>query len=221
MSDMGTDQTASSFEAAPLGEKSAALLLSLFQDAYRQEIAAEEDVHRTLPFFATALGLIVATLNYVASQLPPMEKVRMVCRMAGQEWLGPTLCTWPVALCVVALVTAAVLGVCVLWLLALATKRRNYKRVGPESSQMERARALQQYHSMQGLSGEALDQAVQLDLRDQIISSFAAALPENRKITLQRYELRARAVAYLLWSLFSALIATIFIMGIVKFGLFA
>ena len=45
------------------------MLLATFQDAYRQEIGVEEDVHRTLPFFATALGFIVAALNYAAGQL--------------------------------------------------------------------------------------------------------------------------------------------------------
>jgi hypothetical protein len=47
----------------PLTDKSAGILLSMFQDIYRQEVGAEEDVHRTLPFFATALGLIIAALN--------------------------------------------------------------------------------------------------------------------------------------------------------------
>ena len=50
--------------ATPLGDKSAGLLLSLFQDVYKQELGAEEDVHRTLPFFATALGLIVTALVF-------------------------------------------------------------------------------------------------------------------------------------------------------------
>ncbi len=216
MSERDTNEATTSTEAAPLGVKSAGLLLSLFQDTYRQEVAAEEDVHRTLPFFATALGLIVAALNYVASQLPPLEQVQTACRADAN---GTLLCVWPTALCALALAAAALLSVGVLWLLALATKRRGYQRVGPESSQLERARALQQYHGAKGLTGEALDQAVQLDLRDQIIASFANAIPANREITLQRYKLRARAVAYLLWSLFSALVATIIVLGIAKFSL--
>jgi hypothetical protein len=57
-------------ETPPLGSESADVLLGMFQDFYRQEVSAEEDVHRTLPFFATALGLIIAALNYAASQLP-------------------------------------------------------------------------------------------------------------------------------------------------------
>lgn len=220
MSELNASETTASAESIPLGDKSAAVLLVLFQDAYRQEVAAEEDVHRTLPFFATALGLIVAALNYVASQLPTLAQVRTVCSADAASGLGITItCAWPVLLCALALVAAALLSVGVLWLLALATKRRDYRRVGPESSQLERARALQLYHSGKGLSGEALDLAVQLDLRDQMISSFAKAIPTNREITLQRYKLRARAVAYLLWSLFSALVGTIMVLGIAKFGL--
>src|SRR5580698_7322344 len=44
-----------------------AFLLATFADLYRQEVAAEEDVHRTLPFFGTALGIVVAALLNVAS----------------------------------------------------------------------------------------------------------------------------------------------------------
>jgi hypothetical protein len=47
-----------------LSEKGAGILLSMFQDMYKQELGAEEDVHRTLPFFATALGLIVTALVF-------------------------------------------------------------------------------------------------------------------------------------------------------------
>src|SRR5271169_2082285 len=57
-------------ELPPLGDKAGSTLLNVFQDFYRQEVAAEEDVHRSLPFFGTALGLIITALTYVATQLP-------------------------------------------------------------------------------------------------------------------------------------------------------
>jgi hypothetical protein len=63
-----TDQTR---PAAPAeSPEAAALLLATFAELYRQEIGAEEDVHRALPFFGTALGIVVGTLAYAAGRLP-------------------------------------------------------------------------------------------------------------------------------------------------------
>ena len=72
----------------PLPPDTTALLLTAFADLYRQEVTAAEDVHRTLPFFGTALGIVVGInpsvgfttflvillawafgLNHVASQI--------------------------------------------------------------------------------------------------------------------------------------------------------
>ena len=74
--------------APALGEATAALLLGLFQDFYRQEIAAEEDVHRVLPFFATALGLTITALGFAASQLPAWDKVLKVCARDQRILIG-------------------------------------------------------------------------------------------------------------------------------------
>jgi hypothetical protein len=46
------------------------MLVSTFADLYRQEVGAEEDVHRTLPFFGTALGIVIGALAYAAGRLP-------------------------------------------------------------------------------------------------------------------------------------------------------
>jgi hypothetical protein len=66
-------------ETPPLGEETVSALFALLHDFDRQELGAEEDVHRTLPFFATALGLIVASLNYSATQLPSWSAVVRSC----------------------------------------------------------------------------------------------------------------------------------------------
>jgi hypothetical protein len=42
----------------PLGEKTTSVIFSLLLDLYRQEFGAEEDVHRTLPFFASLSGIL-------------------------------------------------------------------------------------------------------------------------------------------------------------------
>jgi hypothetical protein len=116
------------------GEKTNTALLLMFLDVYRQEVAAEEDVHRTLPFFATALGLIVAALNYVAGQLPAWAAVRAKCGPSSAPILSWSQlgCIWPSLAAGALLVGAAVLTAAVLVLLARATNRRNYQRNAPE-----------------------------------------------------------------------------------------
>ena len=56
-------------------DETAKLLLATFQDRYRTEAQADEDVFRTLPFFATSLGLVLAAVGFVATRLPPWSVV--------------------------------------------------------------------------------------------------------------------------------------------------
>jgi hypothetical protein len=110
------------------------------------------------------------------------------------------------------LIGAALLSMGVLWLLALATWRQAYGRVGPESAHVRRAHRLRDYHRQAGLTGADLDMVVALDLREQLIEDYARVIPANQALTLRRYGLRARAVTSLIWSLLLALIATIVVL---------
>lgn len=203
------------------GEKSGGLLLSMFQDFYRQEVSAEEDVHRTLPFFATALGLMIAALNYTASQLPSWANLTKSCGIwAGVASVSHLIgCGWPVLLTCALLAIAACSGLVVLWRLLLATRLRAYKRVGPEANHLARVKALHAYHVALGLSGSDLDQAIAADLREQLLTDYATVLPANRERTAERYHSRASAVWWLILSLSAAIFATILVVVIAKFGL--
>jgi hypothetical protein len=208
-------------EPPPLGEKTGSAILALLQDFYRQEIGAEEDVHRTLPFFATALGLIVAALSYGATQIPTWAKVMKACSpppTAFASW-DTLRCAWPFAVTIIALALVLILVSAVLLHLFRATRPRDYQRVGKEPAIVERARALRVYHAARNLTDTAADDAVATDLRTQLIDDFARVIPPNRALTLERYHARARAVTSLLWSLFFAFVATILIVAITKFGL--
>jgi hypothetical protein len=61
------DPDGSSTTATP---ETTTFLLMTFAEFYRQEVGAEEDVHRSLPFFGTALGLVIGALAYAAGRLP-------------------------------------------------------------------------------------------------------------------------------------------------------
>jgi hypothetical protein len=111
-----------SSQPQPLGAKTAPILVALFQDVYRQEVGAEEDVHRTLPFFATALGFVIAAVNYSVGQLPSLDSLMKAYPSAAGGILNHHVLahTWPVLLALCRLVPAAALGVGVLGFLAVA-----------------------------------------------------------------------------------------------------
>jgi len=52
----------------PLPPDTTFLLLTVFADLYRQEVTAAEDVNRTLPFFGTALGIVVAVFDRLRTE---------------------------------------------------------------------------------------------------------------------------------------------------------
>ena len=163
----------------PLSEKSAGILLSMFQDIYRQEVSAEEDVHRTLPFFATALGLIITALVFAAGHLPSWDELTNTksCRASAAIDWGWFACRWSILISEVflAITICAIFGV--LLFLALATRRQGYERVGAEGALLARGRALQDYHQSLGLTGAALDGAVAADLREQLLEDYAQVIP--------------------------------------------
>ena len=128
-------------DPSQLKPKSTSVLLALFQDVYRQEVGAEEDVHRTLPFFATSLGLIIAALNYVSGQLPGWFSTLSNCTEGDPwiRWWTLGFCMAPEAICIAGLLLSAGCAAFVLFSLAIATKKQEYGRVGPESTLLQRA----------------------------------------------------------------------------------
>lgn len=204
----------------PLGEKTATIILALLQDLYRQEVSAEEDVHRTLPFFATALGLILASLNYAATQLPSWAQVLAACSTAKPPRLGWDVlpCAWPAGLATACLVIVIILSIAVLVFLGLATRKRSYTRIGPELDIIAGTREIHAFHIGEGAVADALDTLVASNVREQLLEPLATAAAANREATQERYHFRAQAVSCLLWSLFFALLAIIFIVVNAKFG---
>ena len=206
-------------EPAALGEKVGATLLSVFQDFYRLEVAAEEDVHRSLPFFATALGLAITALTYVASKLPSWSDILKSCA-ADHSTFDPQVltCSWPGDIAVLILLVAAFMIGRVLWFLARATKPREYERAGPERGYINRVVELREYYEQINPPPTDIDASVNSDIRNQIVDDFANILPHNRAVSVTRYNARATAFRSLLWSLFLVLIATIIIVIAVKTG---
>ncbi len=190
---------------APL-PASTALVLATFADLYRQEVAAEEDVHRTLPFFGTALGIVIGALAYAAGRLP--------------NWRG--LADLPARIAFSA--SAVLLGLAILeaglvlvWL-SRAIARRDYQRIGPEPALLERLAALRAYHRTHDRAGAVEEGEVAEDLRQVLIESYATVSPANRALNQRRLHYRALAASHLVRSLIWALAATTFIFVSDKLG---
>jgi hypothetical protein len=140
-------------------------LLSTFAGLYRQEIGAVEDVHRSLPFFGTALGIVIGALAYAAGRLP--------------KW--PDLATHSA---LIAFLTASVLlglaiveAACVLVWISLAIERRDHQRIGPEPRRRARLAELRAHYTNIGTSDIQLDLELLEDARQILIESYASTSP--------------------------------------------
>ena len=205
MSDQAPPGAASQISDAP---ETAALLLATLAEFYRQEVGAEEDVHRALPFFGTALGIVVGALAYAAGRLPRLPDITQ------EEGL---VAFWAAG----ALLALAVLdAVLVLVFLARAISRRNYQRIGPEAALRARVGALRDWYGDMPLSGPQRDRRLAGDVRQFLLDSYTEVTPFNRELNRRRYRFRAFASSHLVRSLIWALGATTTIFVADKMGYF-
>ena len=182
------------------------LLLASFAEFYRQEVGAEEDVHRTLPFFGTALGIVIGALAYAAGRLP-------LWSAAVTEGGGTAFILSSVLLGLAVVEAAFVLA----WL-SRAIARRDYQRIGPETALRQRVADLQAYYDGQGLAADRRDEALLRDMRQVLLESYAAVTAVNRELNQKRYRFRALASSHLVRSLIWALSATSVIFMADKLG---
>jgi hypothetical protein len=181
-------------------------LLMTFAEFYRQEVGAEEDVHRSLPFFGTALGLVIGALAYAAGRLPKWA--------ALDDWRSIAAFIVSATLLAMAVVEAS----CVLLWLSRAITRHRYQRIGAETTLMARLDELRGYYEKQGLAVDHQDGALAADMRQVLIESYLKVTPPNRELNLRRYRFRALAASHLVRSLIWALCATTVILIADKVG---
>lgn len=205
MADQTTPAVASQGADTP---ETAALLLATFAEFYRQEVGAEEDVHRTLPFFGTALGIVVGALVYAAGRLPKWPDVT---RHEGliAFWVAGGFLT-----------LAIIDAVCVLVFLSRAIARRDYRRIGPEAALRARAAELQSCYDDALVAGDQQDRRLVNDMQQILLDSYTEVTPVNRDLNRRRYRFRALASSHLVRSLIWVLGATTIILMADKLGYF-
>jgi hypothetical protein len=183
-----------------------AFMLSTFADLYRQEVSAEEDVHRTLPFFGTALGIVIGALAYAAGRLPKWTD--LATYRAEAVFIAAS----------VLLALAVLEAGFVLVFISRAIARRDYRRIGPETALRTRLSELQVYYEGQGTTGDAQDAELVNDMRQTLLDSYTTVTPINRGLNQRRYKFRSLAASHLVRSLIWALAATTVIFAADKLG---
>ena len=181
-----------------------AAVLAAFAESYRQEVSAEEDVYRTLPFFGTALGIVIAAIGYAAGRLTRWDETPV-------HWLF-VLSTGFLAL-------AAIDAIGVIVRLSQALARRDYQRVGPEDVLRTRLTELGTYHDRLGDPVLSRDEFLLHNFQKILIASYERVTPINREFNRRRYDQRAQAASHLVRALLWALGATMIIFVSDKTGL--
>ena len=153
--------------AAPTEPPALAHIEKTLADSYRKEIDQEENVWRTLPFFAATLALQLAALYQLADKMPGPE-----------TWLG-----------IVALI---LLGLCVLLTfaaliyLAPAVVPRKFHYVANEPELLRYANDLIDYEALPQEERADQDFSALVTLKQQLATQYADAAHHNRQINKAR-----------------------------------
>jgi hypothetical protein len=164
-------------------------LEGVFKDAYKRELDADENVARTLPFFAASLALGATLFSYVLPRMPTLT-------FGLYSVLMHSL-----------LVAAGTLLVLILWWLLQAVRVREYRLPPRETDQLEWAAALVGHFESTGLKADAVDKQVEEVVRAAMLREYAAAAVHNRNANKPKLQARALGFTYLV-----ALLAVAFLM---------
>jgi hypothetical protein len=162
-----------------------------FADAYRKEIDQEENVWRSLPFFAAALALQLAALGQAREWLAGLE--------------GPALLT---AFVLLAVAFAAMLAA--IAFLFLSIWPADFQYVAREPAIRDYA---EQVHSKAKEAGETVEaaEAALRTVKVALAEQYATATDNNRSINQRRARWRTRAGVMTLFSV-------LFMLALVAFG---
>lgn len=153
-------------------------LEAVVKDAFERELEVNENIARTLPFFAASIAVAVPLYGYVASRLPAFELSPFSLLLHGL--LG----------------TGACCGAMILWNLFLMVQLREYRIPPRETEQIEWTKALKAYFGSQRLTPTTVDRKVTQQLRDRMILEYAASAEHNREANMPKLRARASGVVF-------------------------
>lgn len=161
----------------------------LVADGLKRELDQEENVVRSLPFFATSIGALLALIGFVKPSL-------------ASSPIG----FWSIASYILCFVLAALLAALVFFLFHATKKRETYHPM-QESELIGYARSLVQYHeSTQNFDGDSGYDAIILDIRQAYTAQLATYAENVREINLSRADMRAKMFSILVIAVIVALL---------------
>ncbi|EWY36954.1 hypothetical protein N825_22850 [Skermanella stibiiresistens SB22] len=190
--------------------KASEYLEKLIADSFKREMDQEENVIRSLPFFATSIGVLVTFVGFARGLLPAFSRT-----------------SWP-ELGYGILVHGALAGLLVSLLALLlflykAVRERQFEYPMSESEMLDYAASLTAYY--RALADEAtasgggdddpvevIERAVVDDLRATMMGQMAASAKLSRANNLARLKARARAFSALMTALGFALVLIVAIL---------
>lgn len=153
-------------------------LESAFKDSFKRELEVDENVARTLPFFAATLALGATLYNFIIGRLPPF----------GLDILSLVLHG-----------LLAIAGGClaaVVWTLFQAVRQRQYRIPPKETELLTWSQELAEHFTGEGLKPSTVETRVVEQLRDRLIYEYAASAEHNRDAN--KPKLQARALGFTL-----------------------
>lgn len=154
-------------------------LEGVFRDAFKRELESDENVARTLPFFAAALAFAATLYNFIFSRLPPLA------------W-SPFSITLHLLLGV-----ASVCLVAVVWFLLQAVREREYRIPPKETEQLEWSAELEEHFKGEGYAPKTVADRVVAELRAQMLREYAQAAEHNRQANKPRLQARTWGFTFL------------------------
>ncbi len=158
-----------------------------YTDGYKQQIADEENVPRSLPFFATASAVLVAIIAASKDLIP------------GFSWTVYSAWIWAlIALLALCLLASMILLLFALW-------PRDFKYVMSEPELHNYVEQLRKFYSLNStLSASQREAAILEDLRIALSSQYRVGAANNRAINFGRASKRATAFCLLVFALILA-----------------
>lgn len=152
-------------------------------DAFKREFDQEENVVRSLPFFAAVLALLISTVGVVRDAIPHLST----------SWFS--VFSW---LMIGGIGISIALVLFYLW---HAVRRRRFDYPMREADLVQYANGLRNFHTESGVSPEQLDGVVIADIRQTMIDQLARAAMQNRENNASRSIARGRALTTLVTGL--------------------
>lgn len=149
-------------------------------DAFKREAYAEENVIRSMPFFAASVAAIVATIAFARALSP------------GGDFAGLPGWKWPAV--------QAILGLCVVGVLVVvfslfqAVRQRRFWLPTTEEELHDYGKKLAYAFELEPDG----DLQIANHLRNHLIGQFAKAAQENRRVLQRRLTWRSRSFAAML-----------------------